>query len=377
MGLNLGRWDIARLYHLGKRWHAAVPYHLGAWGYALPPLHYFCEVTRRCNLRCAMCQYIRWFDRHPPEDLLARELTTDEWKRVIDQTGRFGLVTFTGGEPFVRPDFLKILAYASAKHSTHVITNGTRLTEDAVLECVKLGAKSLGGRGLNVVGISLHGPQAVHNRLVGQDDAYERAMAGIAGLVRGRLERHKPCPLVHVTAVICRDSVESLPLLPELVAKGGGDILNLAAEIRLHDLEGIGERNPADLPVSELAVPKIEPQLLERALDETTAAASAAGIPLRLPRMPREQLLRYYSAGTNLSQFDCRSVWSALNIGADGSVCPCFIYKAGDVREQSLRRIWNGPRMRAFRLRLKRQGPFPICDGCCELEYTGGKVARG
>lgn len=372
MGKTSGQRDISRLYRIAKRWYAALPYRLSAQGYALPPLHYFCEVTRRCNLRCAMCQYIHWFDRHPAQDLLARELTTAEWKGVLDQMGRFSLVTFTGGEPFVRPDFLELLAHASRKCRSHVITNGTRLDAGVIRECVRLASRSLGGRGLNVVGVSIHGPEAIHNRLAGQDDAYQRAIAAIAGLAQQRREQNKPCPLVHVTAVICRDNLESLPLLPGLVAKAGGHILNLSAEVRMHDLKGVGERDPADLPRSELAIPKIEPQILDRVLNETIAASAAAGIPVRLPRMPREQLLRYYAGGTGLARFECRSAWSALNIGADGSVCPCFLYKAGDVHQESLRRIWNGPRMRAFRLRMKHGGPFPICDGCCELEYTGG-----
>ena len=53
---------------------------------------------------------------------------------------------------------------------------------------------------------------------------------------------------------------------------------------------------------------------------------------------------------------------------------PCFIYKVGNVREQSLKQIWNGPKMREFRVR-RRDGGFAVCQGCCELEHKGGATA--
>jgi len=50
----------ASLYRAATKLHTAIPYHLSSGGYAFPAWHYYLEVTRRCNLRCQMCQYINW-----------------------------------------------------------------------------------------------------------------------------------------------------------------------------------------------------------------------------------------------------------------------------------------------------------------------------
>ena len=87
-------------------------------------LHLF--LTRRCNLRCIHC-YVSGGEP------LANELTTAEWKGVIDQfTDSYGhgIVTFSGGEPLCCQDFSEIAEYAKGKgHELCLFTNGT-LIED-------------------------------------------------------------------------------------------------------------------------------------------------------------------------------------------------------------------------------------------------------
>jgi len=366
------RFNAGALYRTVTRLHGAIPYHLSPSGYAFPPWHYFLEVTRRCNLRCRMCQYTAWFEHTPAADQVKGELTTDEWKDVIDQTGWFSLITFTGGEPLVRDDFVELLRHASQKRRTHFITNGTRLSLKKAHACVGLAPYNTGGTGLNSVGVSLQGTRDVQNAIAGQDDAFERVTEGIRALCQYRDERGKRCPLVHVTAVIQQDNLDVLPEMPAIVAGMGADVLNLAIEIRFFELEGVGKRDPEELDTAKLRLPRIDRKALALALQQTEEAAQKAGIELRLPRMPREELLQYYDGGTCMECFECRSAWTNLNVGADGGVYPCFIYRLGSVREESLRKLWNGPRMRQFRRRI-RQGVFPICQGCCELGYVADR----
>ena len=64
------------------------------------------ELTYRCNLHCVHC----YVDRIDETD----ELTTVEWKDVIDQLKAAGTMylLFTGGEIMLRPDLLDIASYA-------------------------------------------------------------------------------------------------------------------------------------------------------------------------------------------------------------------------------------------------------------------------
>lgn len=361
---------LAALYRAMVRLHSALPRTFSKSGYAFPAWHYFLEVTRRCNLRCRMCQYARWFERTPGATQQQGELTTDEWRSVIDQTGRFSLLTFTGGEPFLREDIMTLLEHACRKRRTHVITNGTRLTEDRCRECVDLAPKRPGPTGLNFIGVSLQGPKVLHNDVTEQTDAFDKAASGITMLTRLRREARKQCPLVHVTAVIQPGNVAVLPEMPALVASVGANVLNLTVEMHIFDVETVGKTAPWSVPAADVFTPRIDPHALRQALDATRTAAGKAGIELRLPRMPLDQLLRYYDGGLSLPNFTCRSAWTNLFIGADGNVYPCLIHKIGNVREASLKFLWNSPSMREFRRRIRNQ-PFPVCQGCCELEYTG------
>ena len=114
--------------------------------------------------------------------------------------------------------------------------------------------------------------------------------------------------------------------------------------------------------------------MLFRSLDETIAEARAAGIELRLPRMPLEAILDYYDGGIDLGGFECRNAWNTLFIGRTGDAYPCWIRRVGNVREQSIRALWNNAEMRGFR-RICRRRLFAACPGCCFLEHRTDRDA--
>src|SRR5690606_14528755 len=130
---------------------------------AFPAWHYFFEVTRRCNLRCKMCQYIEWLEGVPVVEQREGELTTEEWLNVIDQTGPFSLITCTGGEVWVRKDFSTILEHACRKRRVHFISNAVMLNEDKARFCVDLAPRRFGSRGLNFIGVSIDGTEETHD----------------------------------------------------------------------------------------------------------------------------------------------------------------------------------------------------------------------
>lgn len=367
--------SVAKLYRLAMKTYALWPQYFARNGYAFPAWHYYFEVTRRCNLRCAMCQYRNWLSTTPVSVQKEGELTTAEWLAVIDQVRRLSLITFTGGEPFLRDDFLEILERASLRTRTHVITNGILLTEERAKRCVELASRKPGGLGFNFAGVSLDGPAEVHDRIRAMRGAFEKGVNGIKRLVEFRNEAGKKCPLVHVTAVIQEANVDHLAEMPQVVAEAGADVLNLTLEVRNWELEGLGDVDPASYKLSAMAFPKIEPQRLSRALKETRVAAAKQGVELRTPDMPDEVMARYYQGAMALRDFRCDGIWTNIIVGARGEVYPCWLMRAGNVREKTLKELWNSPDLRAFRQQTRKSLHAP-CVGCCFLVYRGKGVSQ-
>ncbi len=71
-----------------------------------------------------------------PVDRVKRELSTEEWKKVIDKAWDAGIphLIFTGGEPTLRDDLLELLAYCETKGMvTGLLTDGLRMEDSPYL----------------------------------------------------------------------------------------------------------------------------------------------------------------------------------------------------------------------------------------------------
>lgn len=370
--------SVARLYETAQRMYSTIPYRFMSSGFSFPAWHYYIEVTRRCNLRCKMCQYIDWLENVPIKIQKEGELSTQEWIDVIDQIQRWSLITFTGGEAFVRKDFMEILTHASRKARTHFISNATMIPEDRAEAIVGLAPRRLGGIGFNFAGTSIEGPGERHDEIRKMRGAWDKSMSGIRLLRSFRERTGKQCPLIHVTTVIQQANVDVLHLMPSMVAEAGVDVLNLVTETRMHDLPELGEKDPAVYNTEDIVWPKIDRVQLSTALDRTIEEARRVGIELRLPRMPRADLIDYYETSIDLKNYECRNAWNTMIIGRQGDAYPCWIRKVGNVRENSLRELWNNATMRDFRQTCQKK-LFATCPGCCFLEHknarNGVKVA--
>ena len=65
------------------------------------PTRVVLDVTRRCNLRCGICQTWSVTPKH--------ELTVAEIRATIGQLPRLTWLDVTGGEPFLRTDIADVL----------------------------------------------------------------------------------------------------------------------------------------------------------------------------------------------------------------------------------------------------------------------------
>lgn len=139
------------------------------------------EVTPRCNHTCDHCYNVWRLDETYPKG----ELDTATTERLLEKLvkeARPENISFTGGEPLLRPDIVRLVKFVtSRKVSVNVLTNGTLLTEDLARDLIDAGVS------LFEIPI-LSADRAVHNAMVGSD-GFDKAVEAVANikLHRGRV----------------------------------------------------------------------------------------------------------------------------------------------------------------------------------------------
>ena len=358
--------------------HARVPYHISPKK-ALPPLQAFFEVTYRCNLRCEMCQFNEFFEQNQKAAGKLGELSTDEIRGIIRQVPKYSLLSFSGGEPFLRSDLLEILEWASRRNTTHVITNGTLVSEEKAKRLAELGTESLVAKGLVLVGVSIQGDESLHDEITGSSGSYQSACKTVEMIRYHRDRLGKKYPLINIKTVITHKTVRLLDQMFDLAERLGADICNLLTMnsaldfycrlARLEDMDRI--RAWANTP----AVPEqLDVGLLDAMLEKVEERAAASRVQLRLsPQgIPRQELVDFHRDRLNLARYVCFMPWSKVFISAYGDVLICFNQWVGSLRESSLEELWMAPKMMRFRQMLHDAGIFPACAGCCQSERAGG-----
>ena len=136
------------------------------------PLKGSIDLTYRCDNHCRHCWL--WLPENAPEQ--RDELTTDEWREVVDQARALGTREWaiSGGEPMLRPDFAEIFDYVTAKATTYSLnTNGTLITPEIAQLLRRKGSKM----------IAVYGASAqVYDEVTRNPGGFEALMEGFARL---------------------------------------------------------------------------------------------------------------------------------------------------------------------------------------------------
>ncbi len=306
-----------------------------------PPLGLLAELTHRCALRCPYCSNPLALERR------AGELSTGEWKRVIDEAAALGIlhIYFSGGEPMLRRDITELVAHAHrAGLYTNLITSGVGF-QPAALEAVA-------GAGLDHVQLSVQGVEAATcDRIAGYDGASQRKHAMAAEIARLGLR-------LTVNAVVHRDNVHEIPALVRLAEDWGAARLEIA-HVQYY---GWGLVNRDRLMPTRGQV--------ETAMADVEAARTRTAGRLVIDCVLPDYYARYPKA--------CMGGWGArlMNITPTGRALPCHAAETipglgfQTVRDASLAEIWyRGEAFNAFRGTGWMQEP---CRSCARKEVDFG-----
>ncbi len=109
--------------------------------------------------------------------------------------------------------------------------------------------------------------------------------------------------------------------------------------------------------------------LLISAIEEAKRQANGFIKLSFLPNLSTAMIQPYYRDLNYPFGGRCDTLWNTLRIMPDGTVTPCLHVVAGNIREQSIDAIWNGPTMQNFRM-LIAENLLPACARCCSRTFA-------
>ena len=311
------------------------------------------HVTNRCNLRCSHCYQESYGGTELDfteltETLHQYEAMLEDW-RAQAATPRErvrGHITLTGGEPFVRSDFVRFLELIARKQQSFsfaILTNGSLI--DLSL------ARRLRSLRPRFVQVSIEGTEATHDRIRGQGD-FQRTVRAIQ-----LLRRFGVRTMISFTAH--KDNYREFT-----------------------DVARIGIRLGVDRVWSDRLIPN-------------TGAASSMGAEILSPDETREffsimaaarrDAARRWFCRTEIAMqralqflvedgapYHCTAGDSLITLLPDGEVYPCrrLPISVGNVRHTPLRDIYF---KHPFLQQLRRPHPSNTgCEGCLHTERCRG-----
>lgn len=320
------------------------------------------SITGKCNLRCRYCFY-------SDEMAVLSDLSTEEWKRNIKKLGdaKIMRVTLTGGEPFTRSDFFKLVDSVIANRMRYsILTNGTLITEETI-EKFKKGKRRLR---LDSIQISIDGSCAeVHNK--SRPESFDRAVKALRLLikegfpvtVRATISKHNMEDLEDMAAFLLEDI--GLPSMTNNEASPIGTGCTYKDEVALDhkDILEVGLR-------------------LEKLQEKYPGRITAQAGPLAKLRMYREmEDARQTGKATSRWKMgflsSCGGVFNKLGILHDGSIVPCSMLHdltMGNILTDELLDVWsNSPIMKGVRERyVVPLSEISSCANCEWVEYCNG-----
>lgn len=312
-------------------------------------------LTYRCNNDCHHCYNLE--HPVPGQPLKHPELTTEQWKQVIDKAWALGVphIIFTGGEPTLRDDLPELVAHAEANGQiTGLNTNARRLSDTDFV-------KRLLDAGLDHVQITVESADAdIHNQMVNAR-AFEQTIAGLKNVLATRL-------YVMTNTTMLQSNVGSIPATLDFLADLGVPTIGLNALI----YSGHGATVGTGLPEHELK------PLLEIARAKTDARGQ------KLIWYTPTQYCHFDPVQMDLGVKGCTAAQYNMCVEPDGAVLPCQSYyqPLGNLLTDDWDSIWNHP----LALKLRERQDLPLkCEGCalivecgggCPLQFPGSTVAQ-
>ncbi len=293
------------------------------WGM---PMTISVEPTTACNLRCPECPSgLRQFTR-PTGNLKANffQQTINEIHREL-----MYLIFYFQGEPYINPDFLNMVKYASDRGIyTITSTNGHFLNEENARKTVE--------SGLDRIIISVDGTTQKVYENYRKEGKLEAVLKGASNIVKWKRKLGSKTPHTIFQFLVVKPNEHQIPEIYRLAKAMGID------EVRLKTAQVYDYQNGNPL------IPENEVYSRYKKQDDGTYAI-------------KNELLNH-----------CWKLWHSCVVTWDGMVVPCCFdkdatHRLGDLKKASFSEVWYNEEYHRFRTQLLQgRDKIDICQNCTE-----------
>ncbi len=294
------------------------------WGY---PISISFEPTTSCNLRCPECPSgLRAFSR--PTGMLKK----DFFSETIDQISKdlMYLVFYFQGEPYLHPDFLEMVKFASSKKIyTATSTNAHYLNDNNAKRTIESGLDRL------IISIDGTSQETYQQYRVGGQ--LNKVLEGAANLVKWKRELKSSTPFIIFQFLVVRHNEHQID-----------DVFRLAKEIGIDQVR---------LKTAQVYDYENDPNQL---------------IPVnkKYSRYKQDKNGKMTFKGNQANH--CWRLWHDPVITWDGAVVPCCFdkdaqHQLGSLKDQTFKELWNNKKYHHFRSQvLESRKNIDICANCSE-----------
>jgi len=283
------------------------------------------EPTTSCNLRCPECPSgLRSFTR--PVGSMEYGLYRD----IIDQFRSFlsYMILYFQGEPYLNPNFLDLVRYASKNRIYTVSSTNAHFLDDE-------NARKTILSGLDKIIISLDGTDQASYERYRIGGSYKKVISGIQKLVYWKKKLNKRKPRIVLQFLIFKTNQHQIR-----------DIRKLSRELKVNQLV-LKTAQVYNLDKGSEIIPEDK-------------------------KLSRYKRVNGVYVIKNKLENKCWRMWSSSVITWDGKLVPCCFdkdakYIFGDLREKRFLEIWNNKSHSHFRKQiLSSRKKIDICQNCTE-----------
>ena len=290
------------------------------------PVSVSIEPTTSCNLRCPECTSgLRAFTR--PTGMLDEKF----FRKITDQLHRdvLYLIFYFQGEPFLNPQFLRMIEYATSKNIyTATSTNAHFLDNETAKKTVE--------SGLDRLIISLDGTTQEVYQQYRIGGSLEKVLEGARNIIEWKKKLNSTKPYVVFQFLVVRPNEHQIKKAKKLAQETGVDNI-VFKTAQVYDYEK-----------GNMLIPETE----------------------KYSRYKKIKNGEYKLKNKLLNH--CWKLWHSSVITWDGKTVPCCFdkdakYKMGDLKEHQFKVIWKGNLYNQFRQAvLKSRKETDICTNCSE-----------